>query len=293
MKFPLLFISFFISNFLFAQCLSGDCNNGKGKYDYGYAIYDGEFKNGEPNGRGIMDYGKGEKYDGEFKNGKENGKGLYIKDGQIKPVQYVDGELQKIDNLVSVGARPQMEGCKSGDCENGYGTAVFESGNRYEGSFKNYRFHGKGKMTFASGNVIEGEFSENKPVTGTCTYTYEKMKFTGTFNSDGTPHSGTYSYPENQSTVTLENNKVTKVHNPKAEAAKKQQEQMNRKPTACSQCNGAGYYTSTKTSTYSTGGTYYISQYNYYHVQVTPPTTVTSTSKVVNVCTKCGGKGHF
>ncbi len=75
----------------FSQCLSGDCNNGNGKYDYGYAVYDGSFKNGKPHGKGVMDYGAGEKYEGMFVNGKEEGDGIMYKKGVGKPVNFRDG----------------------------------------------------------------------------------------------------------------------------------------------------------------------------------------------------------
>ena len=200
------FLLLTVSISVHAQCLEGDCQNGKGKYDYGYAIYTGEFKNGEPEGKGLMDYGNGEKYDGTFKKGKEDGRGMYVKDGQVKGVFYKDGILIKKDEVMVVGGRPKLDGCISGDCENGYGVAVFPSGNKYEGNFKNFRFHGKGRMTFTGGNILEGNFENNKPLSGSFTYAKEEMNFSGTFNDDGTPNTGTYSYPNDKSTVTIKNN---------------------------------------------------------------------------------------
>ena len=281
-----------VGTWLHAQCVEGNCENGTGKYDYSYAVYTGEFTNSQPHGKGIMDYGKGEKYDGEFKNGKEDGKGLYIKDGQIKGVVYKEGVLIKKDEVIAVGARPQMEGCKSGDCENGFGAALFESGNKYEGNFKNFRFHGKGKMTFATGNIIEADFNDNTPVSGTFTYKNEKTIFTGSFNSDGSPNTGTYSYPENESTVTVKDNVIVKVDNPKAEAARKKlEEEINRKPATCPQCQGKKVTSSTTSHSYTTPGTFYMSS-NFHRMTVTEPRTVTSKGRTFyNVCTKCGGKG--
>ena len=276
---------------LHAQCLEGNCKDGKGKYDFGYAVYTGEFKNGEPDGKGLMDYGKGEKYDGTFKKGKEDGRGLYVKDGQIKGVLYKDGVLIKKDETVAVGARPKLEGCVSGDCENGYGVAVFPSGNKYEGNFKNFRFSGRGKMSFTGGNILEGDFEDNKPLRGSFTYAKEAMTFKGTFNEDGTPNSGTYHHPHDESSVTIANNQVTNVHNPKADAARKKMiEALNKKPTKCPQCGGGGVTTQTIDNSFTVGGTYYQST-NFFKVYVTEPQTYKSSYKSVSVCTKCGGKG--
>jgi hypothetical protein len=49
----LLFLLFWINiNTATSQCLSGDCVNGKGKAKYYLGIYEGEFKDGLPNGKG-------------------------------------------------------------------------------------------------------------------------------------------------------------------------------------------------------------------------------------------------
>ena len=40
-------------------------------------IYEGEWKNGEFNGKGIYKYNNGNKYEGEFKDGNKDGKGIF------------------------------------------------------------------------------------------------------------------------------------------------------------------------------------------------------------------------
>ena len=57
------------------------------------------------------------------------------------------------------------ENCISGNCENGYGTYVFEGeweGDRYVGEFKNNMFHGQGTYTFNDGTVIKGLFETDE-----------------------------------------------------------------------------------------------------------------------------------
>ena len=70
---------FLVSLSGFAQCLSGDCQNGFGKFNFGFAIYEGNFVSGKPNGQGTMDYGGGEKFVGNFKDGQEDGAGKLYK----------------------------------------------------------------------------------------------------------------------------------------------------------------------------------------------------------------------
>ena len=48
--------------------------------------------------------------------------------------------------------------CISGDCENGYGTYTFASGDKYVGEFKDGRPQGKGTKIYANGKVEEGRW---------------------------------------------------------------------------------------------------------------------------------------
>ena len=48
--------------------------------------------------------------------------------------------------------------CVSGDCVNGYGTYVFEDGNKYVGESKNNLSHGQGTWTFANGDQYVGGY---------------------------------------------------------------------------------------------------------------------------------------
>ena len=73
--------------------------------------------------------------------------------------------------------------CISGDCVNGYGTYVWDNGDKYVGEWKNNLFEGQGTFTFGpgewEGNKYVGEF-KNGVQEGQGTFTY----------ADGTTESG-------------------------------------------------------------------------------------------------------
>jgi S1-C subfamily serine protease len=62
-------------------------------------------------------------------------------------------------------------GCISGDCANGYGTYVWDTGDKYVGEWKNNRSHGQGTLYHSNGDVYSGQFNKSDAVgRGTLTY---------------------------------------------------------------------------------------------------------------------------
>ena len=61
--------------------------------------------------------------------------------------------------------------CVSGDCANGYGTYVWDNGDKYVGENKDNLSHGQGTYTFANGEKYEGEWKDDKR-DGQGTYTF-------------------------------------------------------------------------------------------------------------------------
>lgn len=277
-----------------AQCLSGDCKNGQGKYDFGYATYEGAFKNGEPHGQGTMDYGGGEKYVGAFQNGKEEGEGILFKGGQQKVARYRAGILQVFNGPIVIGGNPvKYDGgmdC-TGDCYNGVGTARFPSGNVYSGGFKDGLFHGRGKMTFASGNVLDGEFAQHIPQRGTFTYAADGTVFTGTFNKDGTPATGTYASKQTGGLVEVNGGAITKVSNPRLDSIRAAQPKYVAQK--CSRCNGAGFTTSTSTSYEQLTPNVYRAHSSGYADLVYSGQSLKRTSTSTSKCTLCSGRGSY
>jgi len=59
-----------------------------------HRAYKGEWKNGKPNGLGVITYTDGHKYVGEFKDGKKHGQGTYTwADGDKEVGEWKKNEL--------------------------------------------------------------------------------------------------------------------------------------------------------------------------------------------------------
>jgi hypothetical protein len=130
-------------------------------------IYEGEFKNGKPNGWGTLHHladnpSKGDKYEGEFREGKYNGKGKYIyRNGD----QYV-GEF-KDDKRHGLGTHNFFSGGKyigeyKDNFENGKGTYFLANGSKYVGEFKEFKYDGQGTYTYSNGDKYVGGWKEDK-----------------------------------------------------------------------------------------------------------------------------------
>lgn len=118
-----------------AQCISGDCSNGIGMYKDSNYVYEGQFKNGMPHGKGRLLKINGNMYVGGFEYGMYNGTGtLYDGDGSTYTGSFHQGIKQ------------------------GKGTIVYNDGNKYEGLFSNNQpvtlGTGVQGMNFYTGNFI-------------------------------------------------------------------------------------------------------------------------------------------
>ncbi len=158
-----------------AQCVSGDCKNGKGAFIYpSGAKYVGEFKNGEIHGVGTCTYSDGSRYEGQWANRYPEGKGAKtLKDGtkltgSWKKGILMDGQEIKTNGATLVAKGKQdgdgttiQSGCINGDCENGQGTYAYPDGSKYEGQFAKGKIHGYGTFYYANGEKYIGAFKEN------------------------------------------------------------------------------------------------------------------------------------
>jgi len=93
--------------------------------------YQGQVKDGKPNGLGSLTYPDGSKYVGEFKDGKKHGQGTFTWSNGKKSVgEWKDGE------------------------RNGQGTITYPDGIKYVGEFKDGELW-NGIFYEKNGNIIE------------------------------------------------------------------------------------------------------------------------------------------
>lgn len=75
---------------------------------------------------------------------------------------------------------------------------TYSDGAKYEGGWKNGKFHGKGKFAYAEGDLFEGEWEEGKRQ-GTGVYTWvDGQKYEGMFENGAFHGRGTMTYPGGQ-----------------------------------------------------------------------------------------------
>jgi hypothetical protein len=170
-------------------CLNGDCDNGYGMHysqsnnrffgffknskrdKFGAYYWEdgtrwvGQFSDGLLTGYGTYFFITGEKYVGNFVDSKRNGWGInYDPTTGLKKIGFW------VDNNLTSPKKEMGTGCISGDCKNGFGKYVYNSG-YYEGNFKNGYRNGYGKYYFDIGDFYAGNFSDNK-FNGKGTYYY-------------------------------------------------------------------------------------------------------------------------
>ncbi len=144
---------------LVSTCLTGDCDNGFGIYTWGEGNwagdkYIGDWRDGQLSGKGYYYWHSGSKYIGSWENGKQNGFGTqYYSDGTKAIGEFKDGSL--------LGSS-KTEGCVSGNCANGFGIWIFESGDMYEGYFNEKLRNGAGIYLHADGMKYNGNFANDQ-----------------------------------------------------------------------------------------------------------------------------------
>ena len=89
---------------------------------------------------------------------------------------------------------PGWTECLQGNCDNGNGIYQWPDGSRYEGGFKDNKFHGHGTYQWADGKKYVGEFSNDKR-NGFGTYSWPNgSRYKGGWK-DGTRHgNGTFTW---------------------------------------------------------------------------------------------------
>jgi len=155
MKHLLILLSFL----LLSSPVIGDNHKGETLYRWGNTLpyvwkgfgdketqpkYQGDVKNGVPNGLGSLTYPDGSKYVGEYKDGEKNGQGT---------TTYPDGG--KYVGEFKYGKK------------NGQGTRTYPNGEKYVGEYKDGLENGQGTYTWSDGSKYVGEYKDGKRWKGT------------------------------------------------------------------------------------------------------------------------------
>ena len=97
--------------------------------------YEGEYRGGQANGRGVYTYTDGSHYDGEWREGRRNGRGVFtFTNGNLYDGEFKDGNF------------------------NGRGVFTFADGNRYVGEFKDNKVNGTGILV-VGGKTYSGSWT--------------------------------------------------------------------------------------------------------------------------------------
>lgn len=145
-----------------AQCLSGNCFDGRGTYLYpSGAKYIGQFKKGKIQGKGILYFSNGNKYSGDWVDHYRQGKGeLVFADGGVYNGEFYKSKFSGKGTLVFKN-KDKYIGAWANDEMNGHGKYFYHNGDRYEGNFKSGKLHGKGTMYYSDGDKYVGNWKEN------------------------------------------------------------------------------------------------------------------------------------
>ncbi len=110
-------------------CLSGNCIDGYGIYAWkDGTIYSGSWKNGKRHYYGVSMDKDGNTHFLLYKDGEWQKRGVSF---------WKDGEYEYRSEIINFGAT----GCLAGDCQNGYGVYVWDTGAFYAGYWKNGERH--------------------------------------------------------------------------------------------------------------------------------------------------------
>jgi hypothetical protein len=135
------------------ECV-GDCENGKGKFQYDKSLdeYEGNFQDGKFHGYGVLKIHKGKNkkekiydiYEGMFSFDQMEGEGIY---------KYANG-----DTITGIFSKNKLNGI--GTAKNGF--IEKNLGYYYSGMLKDNKFDGFGVYKYPDGSFYIGEFQEGK-----------------------------------------------------------------------------------------------------------------------------------
>ncbi|KAL9186728.1 hypothetical protein ACHAXT_005966 [Thalassiosira profunda] len=163
-------------------------------------IYEGTVLDGEPHGRGRMDYENGSVYQGDWQYGECRGQGTmklangaeYV--GDWAGYEYHGrGRMRYADGGVYEGW--WKEGFKD-DLKHGEGACKYADGGEYEGEWENDEHHGDGKKIFDDGDIFDGEWRAGKMHGKGTLKSTDGSRYKGSFRDDAYHGKGTFTYAD-------------------------------------------------------------------------------------------------
>jgi hypothetical protein len=201
------------------KCVSGDCVNGWGKWEFNNGYYEGFWENGKKSGYGLYKWDEFGIYVGFWLNDTMEGYGSYEdENGKVIAGMYSNGKLNGFgeestkDNIYNRGiykdhtlvtpydfyTNENEVGCTAGNCENSYGRYEWDNGDIFTGFFKNSIPH-LGIYEFYDGNIYNGMFNASGQFHGQGRFFYaDKSGYyggefsNGNFNGKGYYHDKDY-----------------------------------------------------------------------------------------------------
>jgi hypothetical protein len=145
-----------------AQCLEGDCQNGRGLYQFENGNkYSGDFKRSTMHGKGTIVFANGNKYNGDWRDGSREGVGVYyFLTGNVYTGNFKKNKFEGKGSM-SFSSGNKYLGMWENDQAHGAGVYTFASGDRYEGTFENGKFSGFGRMFYKNGEKYVGDWRNN------------------------------------------------------------------------------------------------------------------------------------
>lgn len=185
-------------------CVSGDCANGWGKFNYENGYYDGFWLDNKKHGYGMYNWKDAGKYIGSWTNNKMEGYGVYIAENNDNIIgQYKNGELNGLGITATDSSWKQGEytdgnlmvaydfystdnamGCTAGDCYGKYGRYKWDNGDVFVGFFKQGKLY-MGTYTFANGDKYSGMFNNNNQYHGMGRFFFKSGAYYGGNWSNG------------------------------------------------------------------------------------------------------------
>jgi hypothetical protein len=156
--------------------------------------YEGEIKNGSPNGQGNFTLNNGEKYVGEFKDGKSHGQGTYtFKKGNKYVGGWKDGKRSGQGTVTWSDSKTYIGEWENGKY-NGKGTLILPNGEKYVGEWKDGEKDGQGTFIFQDGSKYVGEWKDGEK-NGQGTFIFQDgEKYVGEWKDGEKNGQGTYAW---------------------------------------------------------------------------------------------------